>query len=84
MPKIEFKSRCDMGSERAMPVVSLMSCSPIFDTQKKRRKKERGEFITSPRPTGRLSKNGVPQQLVTEIRYYNTEVQRNQAFYTDL
>ena len=41
MPEIEFKSRCDMGSERAMPVVSLKSGSPIFDTQKTKKKRAR-------------------------------------------
>ena len=32
-----------------------MSGAPTFDTEKKRKKQKRGEFITPPRPTGRRS-----------------------------
>ena len=44
--------------------VSPMSGSPIFDTRKKNRKTERGEFITPPRPTGRRS-NKAKTKFVT-------------------
>ena len=49
------KRRVSMGSRNLMPAVSPMSGSPTFDTEKKHRKIERGEFITPPRPTGRRS-----------------------------
>ena len=45
-----------MGSRNMVPTVSSMSGSPTFDTEKKTRKIERGEFITPPRPTRRRSK----------------------------
>ena len=53
-----------MGSHNLVPAVSPMSASPTFDTEKKPRKLERGEFITPPRPTGRRSNNAA-LKLVT-------------------
>ena len=44
-----------MGSCNLVPAVSPMSGSPTSDTEK--RKIERGEFITPPRPTGRRNNN---------------------------
>ena len=47
-------------NSRKKPAVSLMSGSPTFDIDKRKKKQKRGEFTTPPRPTGRRSnKNSI-------------------------
>ena len=59
-----------MGSHN-MPAVSPKSGSPTFDTEKKPRKTERGEFITPPRPTGRRSNKLIK---TTKEEYFKTKL----------